>query len=896
MISESKIGVYSRVAMMALAVVAIAGATHAQDPVEVSVEVTGTAVPGATVQATANVTINDGSTIQSYSWTQVGGAEAMLSGTAGKSITAALATEDEYKAYLIHVLAEPPITEAQLPPNVPLPEGEFPGGLQDRFQVVAVNPFALEHASAVALEVEVVTTSGTYDAEVDIATALPWKVSTGLLNVPINAPVLLHGKDQATYDWSLSAPSGSGAMLMDASSQNPEFIPDVPGHYTVEVNQDDSKALVSLSVYAGTWLGIIVGQDEDGRPVPDSSCLGCHNDRVAEDNFTPWAQTGHAEIFSSQLDTSTHYGESCFSCHLVGYDPTADNDGVDEAMDYQAFLDSGLINHPGDNWTTVLDQFPDTARKANIQCENCHGPQVGGAHLPDNPEGEPRVSLSSTVCGSCHGEPLRHGRYQQWQLSGHANYEVAIAEGDDGSCSRCHTANGFLAWLPVLNGEVAGDPLADVEVTWTAEETHPQTCATCHDPHAIGTTTGEPTNATVRISGDTPPLIAGFTATDVGRGAICMTCHNSRRGLRNDDTFNSEIYGTSEASRAPHLGPQADFLMGQNFYLVDVGQRANHSKASKVQDTCVTCHMEATPPPPDLAYQLGGTNHTFYPSPTICQNCHTNLTASNIQGPVEEQMHELEAQIESSFYNFFDDQIAAGNTIAVGSQATITDARDIAEIQLAESRGRQALTITFNDMTVVGPTAVNSINVVPPAGEPYEIYRAVNPLLIKAFWNLLMLEADGSVGVHNPNLAFQVLDRSIRGLASDIEPCAPDADTMCLNNGRFKVEVNWNDHHGQTGTGMVASCGTDDSGLFYFFNEDNWEMLFKVLNGCAYNNHYWVYFAGTTDVGFNVRVTDTLTGFTKAYSSKSGESLEYTNELGHPANAVTDNTAFPTCP
>jgi hypothetical protein len=685
-------------------------------------------------------------------------------------------------------------------------------------------------------------------------------------------------------------------MLADASSQNPTFTPDVPGHYTVEVDQEGTKELVAMSVYAGTWMGIIVGQDENGRPVSDSSCLGCHNDRVAPDEFTPWAQTGHAEIFTDNLNTSTHYSSACFSCHMVGYDPTADNDGVDEADDFQAFLDSGLLNNPGDNWTTVLAQFPDTARKANIQCENCHGPQVGGAHLPDNPEGEPRVSLSSTVCGSCHGEPLRHGRYQQWQLSGHANYELAISEGESGSCARCHTANGFLAWLPVLTGEVAGDPLADVEVTWTPEETHPQTCATCHDPHAIGTTTGEPTNATVRISGDTPPLIAGFTATDVGRGAICMTCHNSRRGLKNDNNFNSEVYGTSEASRAPHLGPQADVLMGQNLYLVEPGQRANHSKTANVQDTCVTCHMEATPPPADLAYDLGGTNHTFYASPTICQSCHPGLDASDFQGPIQQKMHDLETQLESSFYHFFDAQIEAGNTIAVGSQATITDVTDIAEIQLAESRGRQALTITYADTTVVGPTAVNSINVVPPAGEPYEIYNAINPLVIKSFWNLLMLEADGSFGVHNPSLAFQVLDRSIRGLASDIEPCAPDADTLCLDNGRFKVEVTWSDHHGATGPGMVAPCGTDDSGLFYFFNEDNWEMLFKVLNGCGYNNHYWVYFAATTDVGFNVRVTDTMTGFTKAYSNKSGESLDYANELGHPANAVTDNTAFPTCP
>jgi hypothetical protein len=895
MISKSKIGWYFRTTMLVFAVVAIAGATYAQDPVEVSVDVTGTAVPGGTVQATANVTVNDGSTIQFYSWTQTGGVDVILTGTTSNTVTVKLPGKRAYKEYLIHVLAEPPITEAQFPPNVPVPEGEFVGGLQNRFQVVGVNPFALEEGGATVLEVEVTTTSGTYYGEGHINAAIPWKVSTGLLNVPIGAPVLLHGKDQDTYDWTLSAPGGSGALLMDDSTQNPEFVPDVKGHYSIMVTDEATDDLITMAIYAGTWLGVIVGQDEDGRPVPDSSCLGCHNDRVAADKFTPWAQTGHAEIFSSQLDTSTHYGESCFSCHTVGFDPTANNKGVDEASDYQAFLDSGLINHPGDNWTTVLDQFPNTARKANIQCENCHGPQKGGAHLPDNPDGEPRVSLSATVCGSCHGEPLRHGRYQQWQLSAHANYELAIDEGESGSCSRCHTANGFLAWLPVLTGEVAGDPLADVEVTWTAEETHPQTCATCHDPHAIGTTTGEPTNATVRISGDTPPLIAGFTATDVGRGAICMTCHNSRRGLRNDDNFNTEIYGTSEASRSPHLGPQADLLMGQNFYLVDVGQRANHSLTSNIQDTCVTCHMEATPPPPDLSYALGGTNHTFYPSPTICENCHTNLTASNIQGPVEEQMHELETQIETSFYNFFDAQIAAGNTIDVNGEAMITDARDIAEIQLGESRGRQALTITFNDSTVVGPTSVASIDVVPPAGEPYEIYRAVNPLLIKAFWNLLMLEADGSLGVHNPYLAFQVLDRSIRGLTSDIEPCAPDADTMCLNNGRFKVEVTWRDQHGNTGSGMVAECGSDDSGIFYFFDEDNWEMLFKVLNGCGYNDHYWVFFAATTNVEFTTRVTDTLTGFVKTYG-KSGEEIVYTNPLGHPADAVTDITAFPTCP
>jgi len=52
--------------------------------------------------------------------------------------------------------------------------------------------------------------------------------------------------------------------------------------------------------------------------------------------------------------------------------------------------------------------------------------------------------------------------------------------------------------------------------------------------------------------------------------------------------------------------------MGENAYFVDVGIRGSHSL---VEDSCVNCHMEKTPPPDLLSYELGGSNHTFYPSP-----------------------------------------------------------------------------------------------------------------------------------------------------------------------------------------------------------------------------------------------------------------------------------------
>jgi hypothetical protein len=56
-----------------------------------------------------------------------------------------------------------------------------------------------------------------------------------------------------------------------------------------------------------------------------------------------------------------------------------------------------------------------------------------------------------------------------------------------------------------------------------------------------------------------------------------------------------------------------------------------------------------------------------------------------------------------------------------------------------------------------------------------------------------------------------------------------------------------------------------------------------VLNACAINDHYWIFYAATTDVGFTVTVTDTATSTTKTYS----------NTLGTAAQPVQDTSAIP---
>ena len=119
-------------------------------------------------------------------------------------------------------------------------------------------------------------------------------------------------------------------------------------------------------------------------------------------------------------------------------------------------------------------------------------------------------------------------------------------------------------------------------------------------------------------------------------------------------------------------------------------------------------------------------------------------------------------------------------------------------------------------------------------------------------------------------------------------PCVPTSTALCLNNGRFQVEVSWRTGEQSGDATAVPLPSAPDSGLFYFFAPSNIEMLVKVLNACvpALGNKYWVFFAATTNVEFTMTVVDTHTGKTQVYF----------NPLGRPAPPVQDTSAFATCP
>ena len=743
-------------------------------PVVVTMTVNGTTAPGSTVTVTANVTPMDGSSVTGTSWTQKSGAPVVM----GTGAAAAAVQGSSVQVTM---------------PNVTAFKDEFFNIVENdrhyllnRNMVMGIDPLDLEEAGAVILTAKIDTSKGSYTADATMNVPLPFVWSGGIRNVALGVPVLLHGKDKTpagAYNWQVTAPTGSQVnALQDAATQNPYFTPDVAGKYTIT----EASVGASLDLYTGGWVGAL---GPDGQP--SSLCTVCHDGSIAPDEFTPWIHSGHVQIFTDNLNAGGHYSSACFPCHTVGYNTGVNNGGFDDTVGYTNFLNEFF---PGgqspktnpNNWVNMLAKYPAVARLANIQCENCHGPNDSQAHKGKGPiDARPRLSLASDVCGVCHGEPLRHGRFQQWQESLHANYDLSLQEATvenrgatAGHCGRCHSAQGFVQWIqqPDLTKQIQGanGNATVAELTalgLTVDTVHPQTCATCHDPHAEGTTTGKPNNATVRISGNTPLLPAGFAAIGVGRGAICITCHNTRNGLHNDGV------GIPTNYTAPHTPAQGDVLMGQNAYFVTIGERSPHSF---IDDTCATCHMELTQPPAEFSFEGSGTNHSFKASLNICGQCHGVFDGGTLQQSVETDLEDLAGLMSTSLQNKINTAGSVsildytphtfnGKSYDMKSGAVVVQASNIVSLAPTEPHGQQGYLVNFK-------TAVTFTY--SPTGETPHTQTltqaqvqlgdfttdgttpvvAASDILVRAGWNYFLINGDNSKGIHNPAFVWNVLE------------------------------------------------------------------------------------------------------------------------------------------
>lgn len=728
--------------------------------VNVSADATTAVAAGGTVNLSAAIDLMDSSTVTGYAWSQTDGVSSSIATPSAASTGVTLGAASAYKtalvAGLVNLASLGNTSSSDLPKNPnTIYNGEAindagdvdtaEGLVINKTQVLGMSSDDRSKAAGTTYKLTVTTTSGTYSGTVKVAADIsPYAaMATGLRNVPLNVPVLIHTKTNAGgYNWTLSAkPTGSTSTLTDATTQNPYFTPDLSGKYTLS----ESVSSKSLDIYAAEWLGA-VGSDLTGVTgvTLSQDCTLCHKStsvgnalKVFTDYFVPWSKSAKATILQRQIDNKVLGTSACTECHTLGYNSAAGaiNNGFDDiaaslGFDYSSFISSG----------GEYDQLDPSLRAlANVQCESCHGPSgaldgIGvavGQSLHNNGilGDSGRVSLGAEICGSCHGEALSHARYQMWRRSAHSfaarQQDRAGIQANGNypsmSCVRCHSGEGFLTWKKNYLDNGDSRQLRPTEVTWKAEDAHTQTCAVCHDPHDAGDTSS---NAKVRISGDTPMLPAGFEATGVGRGAMCMVCHNSRNGWSSNDpdaavqgrlglhedgdkVWDPAYQAYSSASGAPynltygapHQAAQTDVFMGRNAWFI--GSNALRASHSYIKDTCVTCHMELTPAPSDLGV-AGSTNHTFKSRHDICGNCHGSFSnADNLQSAVEAQLDQLKSQMGTYLLS------KLPTTFYIASNKQRAKANIVGTPEPLESQGQQAFKLTFSNTSTATVTLGN---------------------------------------------------------------------------------------------------------------------------------------------------------------------------------------------
>ena len=143
----------------------------------------------------------------------------------------------------------------------------------------------------------------------------------------------------------------------------------------------------------------------------------------------------------------------------------------------------------------------------------------------------------------------------------------------------------------------------------------------------------------------------------------------------------------------------------------------------------------------------------------------------------------------------------------------------------------------------------------------------------------------GILRLSTGGVVTQLVPSSVTIVADSLSlTCNPQVNQVCMLDGRFRAEVDWQTADGQKGEGRPISY-SDDTSEFWFFGPGNLEMVAKVIDGCQLNQHYWVFAGGLTNVAVTLTVTDTQTGKVKTY----------TNAQGATFKPIQDTAAFANC-
>ena len=360
------------------------------------------------------------------------------------------------------------------------------------------------------------------------------------------------------------------------------------------------------------------------------------------------------------------------------------------------------------------------------------------------------LALCLVVSGFASGQNLS----AEWQTGKHANRELAVHEAtwegrqtNAAHCGRCHSEQGFKAWLPQL---MKGDPglikkpdgsAADEafikSLGLTKDQVKPITCAACHSG-----------GSALRVQNNIPLLPNGLVISAVGKGALCMACHNTRNGRIVWDTPDPKRY------TGPHEAAQTDVIFGKNvFFYNDTGETAS-PHAVFTGDSCVSCHK-----------QLGREGHTFKPGK--CTECHgEKFKETYVRNGTVDLLKQLEVVIEKKVLAVKEKIgcITSWNPETDKDTAnTAIDGKQIKAVEIPTSiHGQISLKIILQNGKAVYSQLGNIKDACGDQGKP--VFATSDPI-VRALWNYLLFEYDGSKGVHNPTFTRNVLITTINAIS-----------------------------------------------------------------------------------------------------------------------------------
>lgn len=556
-----------------------------------------------------------------------------------------------------------------------------------------------------------------------------------------------------SFEWSLlSKPVGSVAVFDTADRQDARFIADLGGTYVVQVSVNGGAKTAVDTVLASTFKGSLA---------TGFNCGSCHPSHNAD-----WAVTKHATIYkrglTGMLENTPEtgykgvYGLACAKCHTTGFDVNANNGnfgnlakttGWDTTW-YKPESPVGDVLIPyGDmtRWNLLSTSYSTVLPTSTIGCESCHG--AGNDHMTMGPSKKNIAkSLESGVCMTCHDSPTKHSLGMFYKESAHYNMPAAgLSAAGRSGCYPCHSGAAYVKYA--TNKSAPGyDQVADNFPSVS--------CATCHDPHA------DNHEAQLRLV-DLDSLMNGYKipAGTGGLGMLCMNCHRGRYNSMTNvngyvTTFNTP--GKAYPSRIyPHYSPQTDMLLGRNAYNWGLENLEGVTTHGGVENSCVTCHM-----PKRVSGYGMHPDHSMEMSDPVtgdkveaCVSCHGNITSfKDIKAKAD---HDGDGLVESTI-----DEVH-GLLEELKALLPLDPSGHVVELANSATRAVDSAAIANN------------------------IY---GDRVFAGIWNYYYVEHDFSEGVHNPNLAIQLLKHTIQYVETGVIPVELTSFNGSVVNGSINLQ------------------------------------------------------------------------------------------------------------